>query len=108
MCGASPKDFRNNNCLQLTSVRGSEVMCWYFLYAGKLEYQAQSPDEGALVSAAKNFGYAFKVSTCGTGGPIFPIFPYIFFSFPYISLFFPHFALYVSHQINRENPKKIP
>ena len=67
MCGPSPKDFRSNNCLQFTSVRGSEVMCCYFSYTGKLEYQAQSPDEGALVSAAKNFGYAFKVSTCGTG-----------------------------------------
>ena len=29
--------------------------------AGKLEYQAQSPDEAALVSAARNFGFVFKV-----------------------------------------------
>lgn len=29
----------------------------------KLEYQAQSPDEGALVSAARNFGYVFKSRT---------------------------------------------
>ena len=28
---------------------------------GKLEYQAQSPDEGALVTAARNFGFVFKV-----------------------------------------------
>ena len=28
--------------------------------AGKLEYQAQSPDEAALVSAARNFGFVFK------------------------------------------------
>ena len=28
---------------------------------GILTYQAQSPDEGALVSAARNFGYVFKV-----------------------------------------------
>ncbi|XP_056638425.1 probable phospholipid-transporting ATPase IM isoform X2 [Diorhabda sublineata] len=27
---------------------------------GKLEYQAQSPDEEALVSAARNFGFVFK------------------------------------------------
>lgn len=27
---------------------------------GKLEYQAQSPDEAALVSAARNFGFVFK------------------------------------------------
>ena len=26
-----------------------------------LIYQAQSPDEGALVSAARNFGFVFKV-----------------------------------------------
>ena len=31
--------------------------------AGKLEYQAQSPDEGALVSAARNFGFVFKART---------------------------------------------
>ena len=29
--------------------------------AGSLEYQAQSPDEGALVSAARNFGFVFLV-----------------------------------------------
>lgn len=29
---------------------------------GVLEYQAQSPDEAALVSAARNFGFVFKVS----------------------------------------------
>ena len=28
-----------------------------------LDYQAQSPDEGALVSAARNFGVIFKVSS---------------------------------------------
>jgi magnesium-transporting ATPase (P-type) len=30
---------------------------------GKLKYAAQSPDEAALVSAAKNFGYVFKGRT---------------------------------------------
>ena len=28
-----------------------------------LEYQAQSPDEDALVSAARNFGFVFKERT---------------------------------------------
>jgi len=28
-----------------------------------LEYNAQSPDEAALVSAARNFGYVFLVTT---------------------------------------------
>ena len=32
-------------------------------FIGKLEYQAQSPDEGALVSAARNFGFVFKART---------------------------------------------
>lgn len=30
---------------------------------GKLEYQAQSPDEAALVSAARNFGFVFRSRT---------------------------------------------
>ena len=30
---------------------------------GKLVYNAQSPDEAALVAAAKNFGYVFKSRT---------------------------------------------
>jgi phospholipid-translocating ATPase len=30
---------------------------------GKLEYQAQSPDEAALTSAARNFGFVFKSRT---------------------------------------------
>uniref|UniRef100_A0A3Q2QIK5 Phospholipid-transporting ATPase n=1 Tax=Fundulus heteroclitus TaxID=8078 RepID=A0A3Q2QIK5_FUNHE len=30
---------------------------------GKLEYQAQSPDEGALVTAARNFGFIFRART---------------------------------------------
>ncbi|XP_041374106.1 phospholipid-transporting ATPase ID-like isoform X1 [Gigantopelta aegis] len=33
---------------------------------GNLEYQAQSPDEGALVSAARNFGFVFKSRTPNT------------------------------------------
>jgi magnesium-transporting ATPase (P-type) len=28
---------------------------------GKIIYQAQSPDENALVSASRSFGYAFQV-----------------------------------------------
>ena len=34
------------------------------LFAGTLQYNAQSPDEAALVAAAKNFGYVFKVYRC--------------------------------------------
>jgi len=32
-----------------------------YVLPGQLTYQAQSPDEGALVSAARNFGYVYKV-----------------------------------------------
>lgn len=33
---------------------------------GKLEYQAQSPDEAALSSAARNFGFVFKTRTANS------------------------------------------
>lgn len=33
---------------------------------GRLEYQAQSPDESALVSAARNFGFVFRSRTPNT------------------------------------------
>ena len=32
-------------------------------FAGTLEYQAQSPDENALVSSARNFGFVFTKRT---------------------------------------------
>ncbi|KAG7246665.1 hypothetical protein CRUP_023533, partial [Coryphaenoides rupestris] len=34
--------------------------------AGELLYKAQSPDEGALVTAARNFGFVFRSRTPGT------------------------------------------
>lgn len=33
------------------------------LFPGKLVYQAQSPDEDALVTAARNFGFVFRART---------------------------------------------
>lgn len=33
------------------------------IFAGQLEYQAQSPDENALVSSARNFGFVFTGRT---------------------------------------------
>ena len=35
----------------------------YTYFAGTLEYQAQSPDENALVSSARNFGFVFTKRT---------------------------------------------
>lgn len=34
--------------------------------AGQINYQAASPDEGALVTAARNFGYVFLSRTQNT------------------------------------------
>lgn len=34
-----------------------------FVLTGELNYQAQSPDEGALVTAARNFGFVFRSRT---------------------------------------------
>ena len=44
------------------------IACWclktvQILVPGNLEYQAQSPDENALVSAARNFGFVFTKRT---------------------------------------------
>jgi phospholipid-translocating ATPase len=36
------------------------------MVVGELKYQAQSPDESALVSAARNFGVVFKERTPNT------------------------------------------
>jgi len=34
----------------------------HVVLVGNLEYQAQSPDEAALVTAARNFGFTFVVT----------------------------------------------
>lgn len=39
------------------------LSCHLYLLAGELFYQAQSPDEGALVTAARNFGFVFRQRT---------------------------------------------
>lgn len=41
-------------------------MCASFFPSGDLVYQAASPDEGALVTAARNFGYVFLSRTQDT------------------------------------------
>lgn len=38
----------------------------FLLSPGQLNYQAASPDEGALVNAARNFGFAFLARTQNT------------------------------------------
>lgn len=37
--------------------------CMSLFILGQLVYQVQSPDEGALVTAARNFGFIFKSRT---------------------------------------------
>lgn len=39
------------------------LSCRLHLLVGELYYQAQSPDEGALVTAARNFGFVFRSRT---------------------------------------------
>ncbi|XP_072395797.1 probable phospholipid-transporting ATPase IM isoform X2 [Diabrotica undecimpunctata] len=66
-------DFRfyDKHLLEAVRKRDADVFSFFRLLAlchtvmsehndGKLEYQAQSPDEAALVSAARNFGFVFK------------------------------------------------
>ena len=52
----------------ITAVIQFYVMFFFFdkclcLNEGNLVYQAQSPDEGALVTAARNFGFVFRART---------------------------------------------
>ncbi|NWX90245.1 AT8B1 ATPase, partial [Nothoprocta pentlandii] len=62
---------------QIKSGKDPEIRQFFFLLAichtvmvdvsdGRLNYQAASPDEGALVSAARNFGYVFLSRTQNT------------------------------------------
>ena len=54
----------------LAGTQGRAIVLFYFpnrhsrhvVLVGNLEYQAQSPDEAALVTAARNFGFAFVVT----------------------------------------------
>lgn len=39
------------------------IKMYLFAPSGELFYQAQSPDEGALVTAARNFGFVFRSRT---------------------------------------------
>ncbi|XP_038076236.1 phospholipid-transporting ATPase ID-like isoform X3 [Patiria miniata] len=69
-------DFRFCDNSLLTAMEKGDRHCWMFfrllalchtvmpeIVEDKLEYQAQSPDEAALVSAARNFGFVFKSRT---------------------------------------------
>lgn len=70
--------FYDSNLLeQVTNKRDPKVHEFFTLLAichtvmseeknGKLEYQAQSPDEAALTAAARNFGFVFKDRTSNT------------------------------------------
>ncbi|KFP25746.1 putative phospholipid-transporting ATPase IC, partial [Colius striatus] len=62
---------------QIRSGKETEIQKFFFLLAichtvmvdtsdGQLHYQAASPDEGALVTAARNFGYVFLSRTQNT------------------------------------------
>lgn len=44
-----------------------------YFSAGTVTYQAQSPDESALVLAARDFGFVFKVTLSSTTGFLFSV-----------------------------------
>ena len=66
--------FYDEKLLQAVNNKNEKVMEFFRLLAlchtvmceerenGKIVYQAQSPDEAALTSAARNFGFVFRVS----------------------------------------------
>lgn len=69
--------FYDSNLLESVQENNCEVHEFFTLLAlchtvmsedknGQLEYQAQSPDEAALSSAARNFGFVFKNRTSNT------------------------------------------
>jgi len=47
---------------------GKLVLFNLIVDAGSIKYQAQSPDESALVLGAGNFGFVFKVTLSSTTG----------------------------------------
>lgn len=50
----------------LTFIHSSSGISLLLPSPGQLNYQAASPDEGALVNAARNFGFAFLARTQNT------------------------------------------
>ncbi|KAM8872342.1 phospholipid-transporting ATPase ID [Synchiropus picturatus] len=73
---ADPKfSFHDHNLLETVKEGNTEAHIFFRLLAlchtvmpeekkeGELYYQAQSPDEGALVTAARNFGFVFRSRT---------------------------------------------
>ena len=46
-----------------TGIYTGTLQCTFCSSTGELFYQAQSPDEGALVTAARNFGFVFRSRT---------------------------------------------
>ncbi|XP_037350503.1 phospholipid-transporting ATPase FetA-like isoform X2 [Talpa occidentalis] len=76
---ADPKFIFYDNTLVEAVRSGDHQVCLFFLSLslchtvmleekekGELIYQAQSPDEGALVTAARNFGFVFRARTSET------------------------------------------
>jgi len=71
--------FYDNSLVEAISKRKDEDVCLFFTALslchtslvetsdeGEMSYRAESPDEGALVSAARNFGFVFKGRTFDT------------------------------------------
>uniref|UniRef100_A0A3B3HUL8 Phospholipid-transporting ATPase n=1 Tax=Oryzias latipes TaxID=8090 RepID=A0A3B3HUL8_ORYLA len=70
--------FHDHSLVEAVKLESPEVHTFFRLLAlchtvmaeekteGELSYQAQSPDEGALVTAARNFGFVFRSRTPGS------------------------------------------
>lgn len=52
--------FHSTHCMLCTLKHALHFLPFLFCSVGDLVYQAQSPDEGALVTAARNFGFVFR------------------------------------------------
>ena len=62
-CGLATWGFLGRNTRLVAESRAADTTCVPPPRPGELYYKAQSPDEGALVTAARNFGFVFRSRT---------------------------------------------
>ena len=68
-CGLATWGFLGRNTRLVAESRAADTTCVPPPRPGELYYKAQSPDEGALVTAARNFGFVFRSRTPKTTSP---------------------------------------
>lgn len=62
-CGLATWGFLGRNMELVAESGATDTTCVPPSRPGELYYKAQSPDEGALVTAARNFGFVFRSRT---------------------------------------------